>query len=352
MALISLGTSLPWPGLIEAPTGGISLGSAITMTAAGHYIAYIISAKEAMVVSHVGFRNSTATGSPTVDVRIETVDATTGQPTGTLWSPTTNLVSGTLTTNTWNLLALTSSATISKGQVFAIVLRYNSGTSIIINSFGGAFLGGKNFPYQITNTGTPTKATMTMVPIALGSSSTVFYNVRGLWPVSAVATNTFNNTNSARRGLRFKLPFPARATAIRFGDSTSTGDFRVTIYDDAGTELSSSHNDFDGDVLANLNGVTYAQLANTVDLAADTWYRAVVEPQSATNITLFTLTLPSLNYIKAIAGTANAHYTTYASGAWTDTATDQLPILDVLLDAFADDTGTGSGGSTARVIGG
>jgi hypothetical protein len=43
-------------------------------------------------------------------------------------------------------------------------------------------------------------------------------------------------------------------------------------------------------------------------------------------------------------GGANCHYATYASGSWTDTATDQVPIMDILIDQLDDGTGGGAFG--------
>src|SRR5580765_13275 len=129
MTMVSTSGLIQWPQRFQTASSP-GLNNIATLTAAGHYVCYISIAQEDMVISHVGFRVGTCTGSPTADCRIETV-ATTGLPSGTLWATNTNIVTGTLSTDTNVLNALTAAATITKGQVFAVKIAYNSGTSFI-----------------------------------------------------------------------------------------------------------------------------------------------------------------------------------------------------------------------------
>jgi len=357
MTLVSLPAPIAWPGIVGHFNTSPALGSPGTLDAAGEYIAYVLVAKENMVVSHVGFRVGNVSGSPTGELRIETIDPATGLPTGTLWGTTTNVTSGTLSANTWTLLALTASATINKGQVFCVKIGYVSGTSFNIsngNQFGGPL--NSNLPYLILNTGTPTKSFLSNnFPIlAFGSDSTTFYQVPGTIPITAVTVGSFNNTSAAKRGLRFTLPFKCRIVGIRWYNSSSVGDFNVGIYDDTtGTavELSSSVTAYEGDVSgANAVGVISSFLDNAVAGDAGTTYRAAIEPSSATNASVATFTLPSTSYRSATPFGTVAHYTTFVTGGWTDTATDQIPLMDILIDQLDDGAG-GGGGNVAGVIG-
>lgn len=348
MTLQTLNKPFSWPGIAAQVTNTPALGTQITLDAAGEYDCFIIQAKEAMSVATVGFLVNTATGSPTVDIRVETVDPATGLPTGTLWAANTNLVTGAVPTG-WSLFTLTAAATITKGQIFAVKIAYASGTSLVTRSISNLGLGvGLN--YRVANTGTPTKAVSAGLGacMAIGSSSTAFYSVDMLIPVSSITNNTFNNTSSARRGLRFQVPFTCRCAGIRHWNSTSAGDFNAIIFDDAGNVLSSSTQAFEGDTLANLaTSANNLFLTNPVILSPGTWYRAALEPSSATNITLYIITAPSANYLSGMPGGTNAHYTTYVASSWTDTATDVVPLMDILIDQL--DDGAGSGG---YVIGG
>jgi len=354
MTLVSLPSPIAFPGIVTSMAGSPSLATATTIDAAGEYFSYVFCAKESMTISHVSFRSGTATGSPEVIVSIEGVVAGTGLPDGAATYGGSASASTVVASNTNPIIALGGSATIAKGDIFAVKIAYNAGTSLIIQHCGSLSnpIQG-SLPYLVTNTGTPTKAQMgQMALIALGSSSTVFYQVPGTFPISAVSTNSFNNTSSAKRGLKFTPPMDCRIIGLRFFSSNQVGDFNAAIGDDGGTELSSSSTAFEGDRnAANVNGMTTVYFDNAVTGAAGTIYRAWVEPSSATNVNLSTLTLPSADFFSASPAGATAVYATFVTSTWTDSTT-QLPLLDVIIDQVDDGTGTGGGGGGQRVISG
>lgn len=356
MALVTLPSPIAFPGLLFGPYGTPTLGTLVTVTAAGHFGAAVFSAQEDMTITHVGFQPGAVVGSPTATVSIETVD-TTGVPNG-LWATNTNGTTGTLVASTWTLQALTASATITKGQVFCVKIAYTSGTSIVIqhlsNVQSGIHVHG-NLPYVVTNTGANSKAAMAnMVCLALGSSSTTFYNMLACMPVTAIANNTFNNTSSAKRGLKFTPTMNCRAVGVRFYKSNSSGDYNIGLYtgDASGTELSSSSTALDGDYAVNAVGSSViAFFDNAVTLTAGTAYRVAIEPTSATNCNMSIITLPSVDYFSATpakAAATVAAYSSLVSGTWTDSTT-QIPFMDVIIDQI--DNGTSSGG-VVGVIGG
>lgn len=352
--LVSLPSPIMYPGIFGSTTGP-GLSSAATLDAAGEYVAYVFVAREDMTVSHVGFRAATSTGSPTIEVRIETVDGATGLPSGTLWATNTNGTTGTLSSNTNPLQALTASASITKGQVFCVKIAYASGTSQAISQVGNVAANfNTNLPYQVTNTGTPTKGflNLSVAQIALGSSSTTFYQIPGAWPISAAAAGTFNNTNGAKRGLRFTLPMNARIIGVRWFNGSQIGDYTVGIYtgDASGTEVDNSVTAFEGDITgASPNGVMTAYFDNAVSATAGTAYRVAIEPTTSTNVNVNTLTLPSSDYFSAMPTGTTAAYTSLVSGTWTDSTT-QIPLMEIIIDQVDNGAGTGSGGG--RIIGG
>jgi hypothetical protein len=85
--------------------------------------------------------------------------------------------------------------------------------------------------------------------------------------------------------------------------------------------------------------MSYNLFDNPVTLLPGVWYRAALEPLSATNINMYTATLPSAPYRAAWAGGVNQLYTTRASGTWDDTKTDQIPFMDILYDQSDDGVG-------------
>jgi hypothetical protein len=355
MTLVSTGSVIAWPGHCISPNGG-STSTEATLDASGEYTGLAFQAREDMVVSHVGFRCGTATGSPTLELRMETIDPATGLPSGTLWNTNTNVTTGTLSSNTDVVAALTASATINRGQSAFLKVLYASGTSVNVmrsNAVSGTSGGASAFPYRVINTGTPTKSAVTASQAALyalGSGATSFYYVPGTIPANAVTHSTFNNTSSAKRGLRFTPPFKCRCVGIRYFQATSVGDFNAILMSDAGSELSSSSTAIEGDVnAASSAAATDIYFDNPVTLDAGTAYRAVIEPSSATNCNVSFYTLPSADYRSAKPGGSAAMYTTFA-GSWTDSTTE-VPLMDILIDQIDDGAGSG-GGARQKVYGG
>jgi hypothetical protein len=362
MTLVTLPMPMAFPGFTIGPYGTPGLGTVATLDASGEYVSYIFCAREAMTISHIGFMVGAVANSPTVEVRIETVDAT-GLPSGTLWdSPTntTNATSGTLT-NAYTLVALTAAASVTKGQMVCVKLLWGgvaTSTVVIQHMTNTSFGYSGNLPYAVLNTGTPTKGGLSTGPLlSFGSSSTTFYNVPSFIPTNAaIVTATFNNTNSPKRGLLFTPTFNCRAVGIRWykSGSSGAGDYNIGLYtgDASGTELSSSSTALDGDhAVNNQNSMHIAFFDNAVTLTAGTAYRVAVEPTTATNCNFSTITLPSSDYYSATAaGSSSITYSSLVSGTWTDSTT-QIPLMDVLLDQIDDGAGTGGGGGQ-RVISG
>lgn len=355
MTLVSLPSPIYWPGLTGHSPGGGSIANTATVDAAGEYVAYAFSAREDMVVSHVGFRAGTATGSPTCTVSIEGADAT-GLPDGAATFGGSAGTTATISSNTWVLTALGGAATIPKGSIFFVKIAYASGTSQVIQHLGTWVLPIVSaLPYRVINTGTPTKSVLSdnTPMVALGSSSTAFYQIPGAIPLNAVTAGGFNNTNSAKRGLRFVPPMNCRAVGIRWYNTNSTGNYNIVLFNDAGTELSSSSTAVDGDHnAAGTFGHISAFFDNTVTLTAGTAYRIAVEPSSATNVNVSTMTLPSSDYFSATPAGGTAVYATFDTATWTDSTT-QLPVMDLIIDQVDDGAGSGGGGGGGqRVISG
>lgn len=347
MALAQLNTSVAWPDCVNIGVAP-SVASASLLDASGEYEAVIFCAREAMTITHVAFRNAAAVGSPTADIRIETVDPATGLPSGTLWATNTNIVTSTLTTGWQGTFALTAAATIAAGQIVCVKIVYNTGTSFTPNKLQGSFQKNRSIPYRVVNTGTPTKTVSSdCLCLALGSSSTAFYNVPGLTPVITVAaTNLNNGTAGAKAGLRFQVPFACRVAGLRLFNGTATGDYNVAVYDDttgSAVELGNSSTAFDGDNNLNIaTGATDVYFDNPVVLSAGVWYRVAIEPSSATNTTFYLFTLSNANYRSAMQHGLNAHYTTFTTaGGWVDTATAQIPFMDLLIDQLPDTASPG-----------
>ena len=357
MTLQSLAQPLPYPsfGIANNSTIGLSGSSAI---ASGQYYCFVFRAREAMAISHVALRCNAATGSPTADIRIETIDASTGLPSGTLWnSPTntTNIVTGTLTTTT-TIHALTATANITAGDYVAVKIAHGgTGTSFTVGTNVVAQRGAGVLPYVVVNTGTPTKGGSDgfSVNIALGSSSTSFYLVDGLMPAASASGGVTTAVSTATQdaiGMRFRLPFKARCVGhLHTVNSSTYGEFTYGVYDDSNSELSSSNTSgFDADMMGVQAGGRHMHmwLDNPVTLSANTWYRYLLFPTSATAFNVYAYGALNSNLKAVMPGGTDWHYVKKAvGGAWTDSLTTDAIILNLLFDQLDDGVGSGGGGA-------
>ena len=112
----------PWPSSVSGlPNIG---GVAYTLDAGSEKAAVIDSAVAAKSIRKVRFRTGTVTTGATLDIRIETLDAS-GDPSGTLWAANTNVshVLNATDDNVWLVTgALTADATLAVGDKYAIVI--------------------------------------------------------------------------------------------------------------------------------------------------------------------------------------------------------------------------------------
>lgn len=355
MALQNINGERPWPGY--AYTSGTLIGTNTTLDASGEYDGFVMVAKEDMTISHVGWRSGVATNSPTVEIRIETVNTTDNLPSGTLWNrngtgANPNVTSGTISSTVWNLHALTNSAVILKGEAFAVLIKWGGVATSSVQVHGASrgllYASNVGLPYRVVNTGTPAASAIgaaTSLVFALGSSSTTFYNIPQLTPISSVSSTTLSSTGTFRAAcLRFKVPFKCRVSGIAFADASYAlaDDFSVGIYDDSGAELNNSLTAFDSSY--RISAVPWVHLDNKVVLSPDTWYRAVVQADTTGGPSIYNFSISSTDYAGAVAGGPNLQLGTRDSGgAWTNTATT-IPNIDILYDQLEDGVG-GSGGT-------
>lgn len=345
MALQSTGSRrIVWPGYTDLVTGNNpSFGARANLSAGGNYFAYVEKAMENMTISHVGIYLGAVTGSPVGDLRIETVD-TSGLPTGTLWSTTTNISTGTLSSG-WSVHALTSSASITRGDVFAVRLNYTSGTNIRVDDITSTVM----LYHHVLN---GTASAQGIVPWGIGSSATSMYKLGGAWPISGLSSANTNNTDSARRGMLFQVPFKCRVVGCRYVmPASSSGDFDVGIRDNAGTEVSSSLTTVDRSQLLQYgNQINEVMFDSSAELSIGTNYRLSFEPTSATNVTLYHVTVSDQAIRSGLPGGTACQLTTYTtSGGWVDSATTTVPMIDLVIDQLDDGVSTGG---RAKVIGG
>jgi hypothetical protein len=291
-------------------------------------------------------------------VSFQNVSATDGNPDGTQdqYRDMT-----TLSANSWTTPGLMTSdgtdggvkRSVTKGDILAFVVEYQTftaadsvQTSYILGS--GITNAAGTFPYHSLFTASWVKNLSSYV-LALKYDDGTYHFPSGCYPASALNTVTFNNTtNPDERGLLFQLPFPATLEGL-YWRLDLDNDADLIIYDasDVAQRTFSLDKDIRSSSAGQWNNIIFS---SPLDLAANTNYRAVIKPTSASNISTYDWDAGvSLNNF--IGGSTWKHTTRNdGAGAWTDSATKR-PWMGLILNGFDDGTGGGSSGP-ANLIGG
>lgn len=364
MTLVSLNRKFIWPGYSDGAESTYNTGqsAAMTLDAAGDYFAVVLQAAEDMSIRTVDVLFHTATGTTECDIRIENLDAS-GLPDNTLWATNTNGLTGTLGPSA-HLASVTlgATATITKGQKFAVVVRFSSGATAqpawIISGRGPSLWRGSTFPYMVTNTGSGgTKAAFAAgsVCMALGDATPSFYEVPGLIPWQAtVATWTYASNATIRAvALRFQVPFKCRVIGMRFDDASAatTDDVNCVIYNSGGSEVGSTSTAINRDETFIGSGIVTCFFGNHTELAANTTYYAAVVPSTTNSSIMSYMIISNTNRAGAVLGGAQCYGATRDSGGSWTTYTTNIPRIDIIIDQIDDGSGSGGGGGGASFSG-
>lgn len=319
--------------LATTTTGAVASAA---LVASGR-IGFIFQAPKTGTIDRVLWRSGTASGSPTVDVRLETVG--TGSPSGTLFGTNTNIVTGAVASNTDYESTLTAGASVTQGDFLSLVWAYNSGTSIQIALASLVTSMQLNLP-QISTAGTYSLIAGRLPYAALRYSDGTYCPIAAGGVAYGIGS-TISAYTSGERGLRFRLPYTARVSGF-WASFDPDVDFTVNLYDDAtapgGTAIRSLAIATNRFIQKNAV-VSQFNFSSSVTLAADTWYRLVGAPSGSPGIRYNINTIPSASYAAAVA--TDHHETVSSGGSWVNTDT-VLPQIGVVIDGL--DNGVGGGG--------
>lgn len=299
-----------------APTNG-----SLTIDATDEKVAMVGCVPKTGNITKIGFNVRTVTVAGNLDFRLETVDATNGTPTGTLWGTNTNLSQNVSATG-WNEATLTAPAAVTRAQEIAVVGNIVAAAQLQIWCHSGGFA--QNYPRGLHYTTAWANAGNQPI-FALGYDDGS-YAVLGQSPPTTgnVNANSTFNTGSTpdERGLKFRFPLSVRVSGFWLA-SDLDGDADVVLYDSDGTTaLQTRSLDKDIEAGAGNAGTHVATFPADVTLAANTYYRLVVKPTSVTNLTVYDWDYPNTTLMAADYFGADFHHTQRTdAGAWTDTTT-------------------------------
>lgn len=256
----------------------ISIGSytSVTIDAEGEKAAVIFQIPKTGTLKSVALKFLKIT-TGTISYQLETVDSTTGYPTGTLYVAN---ASGSVSVDAngvwWLALNGSTGVSVTVGDIVAIVMTQGSVGShqVYVANSGMKSLG--NFPYYCyyisSAWGKATGATMTLE-----------YSDSIITPLGAAPATTANTTFSYKsstnpniRGNRFRLPFGARLIGISIAMDNDYN-CELKVYDSDGYTVLSTVS-IDSDIRGGTStGYESFYLSSPLTLTANAWYRIALK---------------------------------------------------------------------------
>jgi hypothetical protein len=333
---------------LTAPEIIISAGNtSLLIDASGEKVGCVFLAPKAGNISTLTFALGTVTTGQTIKASLQDVDATTGQPDGTIDQSGTVAVGGG-DSNTSKTVTLGSSRAVSVNDRVAAVLEFDStvGNLNILCSSSTEF----GIPYVLHNTGSWTKQVGRSPILAIGYDDGSFEVIHGMLP----GTVQFQSYNSGTAGadeyaLIFQFPFPVRVAGAAFHGRLS-GDADLVLYDSNGSTVLQSVS-LDKDVTQSIStGPIQARFASAQSLAKATSYRLAVKPTTVTDVRLHYLDCPSAASLDQLPCKRNFHLSKRVDGgSWTEVTT-QRPVISLFVEACDDASGGGASVIESSVV--
>lgn len=308
-----------------------------SITATDQQAAMICQAPKDGDITDVYFATRTVTTGCTVTASVQTVDLSTGDPSGSLVN---GGASGTVAIansddNVIKQVTLGTPATVTAGQYIALNIAYSSGSTPSLNYGIENLVVGKAFPYiDYYNGASWTKAAGVHAMRVKYDGDSVETPIDGV-PPSTITTQNSVNTGSSpdEYGNKISLPFSGRCTGISVYQSTST-DCNYVLYDNSDTVLGTAV--FDGTVRTGNGIISLPFDAGYVDLVAGTTYRYTALPMSGSNVTINSMTTMSFDSWALTNSQIQQTTRVNGAGAWTDTSTAvvSLSLTFSHIDAF------------------
>lgn len=320
----------------------------VVTDASGEKHAMVMQAPKTGSIRKIHVRTAAVAAATDTDFRLETVDLTNGQPTGTLFGTNTNVTvaSASITSNTWITSgALTADASVTKGDILAVVIAPSGSPNInwaVVDNYDPQ----QYYPYNRLFTASWQAISNATPVVALEYSDGSFaYSPRTL-PITTINTRALNTGTTPDEGaLKFTTTAPVRVCGAWTG-MDADGNYDLVLYDtDGSTSLTSVS--VDKDLRRTFHGLHTLIFPTAVSLSASSTYYLSVKPTSATTTNLMTFTVNASGLLTAMIGSTDHYATRTDAGAWSATTTE-VPLIGLIIDGIDDGTG-GSGGGAAQL---
>ena len=333
----------------------------VTFDGSGDKTAIVLRARQTVEISKLAVMFRTVTTPNGIHLRVETVDTSTGLPTGTLWAANTfaPISSANVNAGAINVVTatMTANATVNAGQYYAIVVQPEDADAInlqVCRFSGVSYSIGGQLPFGAHNTTGSYDVSSVAVPVVGAYDATTskwltlgfgIPLVNSVSNTSAINTGTGASTGT-RRGMRISVPAPMRLRGMwaKFA-ATATADFDVEIYNTGGTKLATLLSGADMTIQRSATSNSYfwyLPFETSYSLAANTVYYVVITPTTANSVTLHEATVADAAHWDSFGG-QDFHLAAFISSAWATTTT-RRPWWSLQFDQVDDGAGGASGG--------
>lgn len=323
-----------WISVTPADTG-------TTMSSSGHKIAWVFRVPpwlDGKAIRSFVIGTNTVTTGETVEISVQTVSASDGLPTGTLWDDPTNNCKASFAIadgddNTYKATGdMTADATLATNQVVAIVLsNAGSGNMNIVHYYARSAFANSSYPCIYTSSWAIGTAGQ-MLFLAIKMSDGTYYEIPHILPFYNVATTAYSSTSTPDEIGNLIIPkFTCVITGvtIQIASSNTARDFKVQLYDSSDNVLATTS--VDSNQIATTSAVmTFIPFTRTI-LTKNLTYRIGIVPTTTANNSIYYGQVSENSALDQVGGFgANMYKTTRTrtgdgdAGSWTETTTDQV----------------------------
>lgn len=340
------GAGVFWPRMPLADSVINITATAHTIDADGEKVGWVFQATKSGAISGIEFLAKAVTASGDIDFRVETVSLVTSAPSGTLWATNTNKIQDVPSAG-WQAATLTANATVSRGDMVAIVIEANSTNTpdLTVGGLDVSHEDNRTQPYCQTYVSSWSGITREGI-LAVKMSDGSFMYIPWFPPVVSYTSLTVEqDTDPDEVGIKFQIPFPADISGMWiYNIKIASGNVIFKLYDSDGSSVLSTIT-IDEDSLLNNRSMRIYWLDADIALSKDTWYRLTFQPDGTTGggNTFTYYTVNAAANLDGVEGGQKIIMTERTDGgAWTDTDT-RRPFMGIVLNGFDDGTGGGGG---------
>ena len=347
--VVSIEGQLYWPTMVFTDQNTDFQIATDLLDAGSEKSATLLTVSKAGTIDRITWATRTVTTGATMDVRLETMDTATGDPSGTLFCTNSNgsQVVADANDNTEFTTTLTAGCTVDEGDRIAMVIVNPSVSPGTLQIHAGVE-GNNGKPRNVYTdhfTASWAKAPGEY-PYTTPGYSDGSYAFTWTFPVTATATSYDNASAADEIGSKFTVNVPVRTVGwwAVLDIVTAGADFDVVLYDGSTAIETISIEGFQNDA----NDMVWSGFFQATDtLAVGTTYRIVLKPTSGDNIEVWDFAVSAAALLDTLSMGQDWQYTARAdAGAWTETTTKRA-LVGIVVDALDD----GTGGSTNDVLG-